>query len=230
MTVRALRELQNADVVVSDYLVSKETLALVQKHQVLHVAKKRKCGQHAGQAELNEICKNALERGKRVVRLKGGDPYVFGRGYEEVQYYRNLGYVPLVVPGISSSLSAPLLGGVSLTSRDPSAHANQILVATGTGVRGDACEIPEYCDKRTTVFLMAIKRLGGIMESLVTVGGYPADLPVAIIEKASTPHQRVTRGTVKTISAIAAHRGVAAPAVIVVGKRAHADATAHATV
>ena len=220
LTVKAVKEIESAEVIVSDYLVPEGILSLVGKHQKLLIARKRKCGQHRGQELLNEWCKEALADGKRVVRLKGGDPYVFGRGFEEVQYFRKLGYEPVVVPGLSSSLSAPLLGGVSVTSRDSGAHANQILISTGHGMNGDSPSVPPFNARRTLVFLMAVKRMESIMQNLIHAGGYPPDLPVAVIERASTPQQRITFGTASSIAEIASKRNVSAPAVIVAGCRA----------
>lgn len=128
LTLAALAAIAEADLVVADRLIPAETLRLCRGQLV--VAQKEYGRAHVAQEEIHAACLKGLQRGWRVVRLKGGDPFVFGRGGEELLHFRQLGYRVRVVPGISSSLSAPLLAGIPVTHRG---IADQILVATAHG-------------------------------------------------------------------------------------------------
>ncbi|CBN77740.1 uroporphyrinogen-III C-methyltransferase, putative chloroplast precursor [Ectocarpus siliculosus] len=212
LTVAGLRELQSADLVIADRLVSKEILGLVEGE--LRVARKYPGCAEQAQREIYRWMREGLSAGKHVVRLKIGDPFIFGRGGEEVLVMRELGVEPKVVPGISSVFSAPLLGGVPVTHRGV---ATQVTLGTGYGQDYARPDICDYHPQKTAVFLMAIGRLEELCADLVR-RSYPTDTPVAIIENASTPRQRVIKGTVDTISKVARGLKVKAPATIVVGE------------
>ncbi|CAM9302934.1 unnamed protein product [Ectocarpus sp. 12 AP-2014] len=212
LTVAGLRELQSADLVIADRLVSKEILGLVEGE--LRVARKYPGCAEQAQREIYRWMREGLSAGRHVVRLKIGDPFIFGRGGEEVLVMRELGVEPKVVPGISSVFSAPLLGGVPVTHRGV---ATQVTLGTGYGQDYARPDICDYHPQKTAVFLMAIGRLEELCEDLVR-RSYPTDTPVAIIENASTPRQRVIKGTVDTISKVARGLKVKAPATIVVGE------------
>eukprot|EP00752_Nemacystus_decipiens_P010367 g9237.t1 len=212
LTVAGLRELQSADLVIADRLVSKEILGLVEGE--LRVARKYPGCAEQAQREIYRWMREGLSAGKHVVRLKIGDPFIFGRGGEEVLEMRELGVEPKVVPGISSVFSAPLLGGVPVTHRGV---ATQVTLGTGYGQDYSRPDICDYHPQKTAVFLMAIGRLEELCADLVR-RSYPTDTPVAIIENASTPRQRVIKGTVETISEVARGLKVKAPATIVVGE------------
>ncbi|CAN0164538.1 unnamed protein product [Pylaiella littoralis] len=212
LTVAGLRELQSADLVIADRLVSKEILGLVEGE--LRVARKYPGCAEQAQREIYRWMREGLSAGKHVVRLKIGDPFIFGRGGEEVLEMRELGVEPKVVPGISSVFSAPLLGGVPVTHRGV---ATQVTLGTGYGQNYARPDICDYHPQKTAVFLMAIGRLEELCEDLVR-RSYPRDTPVAIIENASTPRQRVIKGNVDTISEVARGLKVKAPATIVVGE------------
>eukprot|EP00903_Cladosiphon_okamuranus_P008427 g8100.t1 len=211
LTVAGLRELQSADMVIADRLVSKEILGLVAGE--LRVARKYPGCAEQAQREIYRWMREGLSAGKHVVRLKIGDPFIFGRGGEEVLEMRELGVEPKVVPGISSVFSAPLLGGVPVTHRGV---ATQVTLGTGYGQDYSRPDICDYHPQKTAVFLMAIGRLEELCADLVR-RSYPVDTPVAIIENASTPRQRVIKGTVDTIVEVARGLKVKAPATIVVG-------------
>ncbi|CAM9430623.1 unnamed protein product, partial [Scytosiphon promiscuus] len=185
LTVAGLRELQSADLVIADRLVSKEILGLVEGE--LRVARKYPGCAEQAQREIYRWMREGLSAGKHVVRLKIGDPFIFGRGGEEVLEMRELGVEPKVVPGISSVFSAPLLGGVPVTHRGVATQ--QVTLGTGYGQNYARPDICDYHPQKTAVFLMAIGRLEELCEDLVR-RSYPTDTPVAIIENASTPRQR----------------------------------------
>ncbi|CAM9957337.1 unnamed protein product [Choristocarpus tenellus] len=212
LTVAALRELQSADLVISDRLVSKEILGLVEGD--LKVARKYPGCAEEAQREIYRWMREGIAEGKHVVRLKIGDPFIFGRGGEEVIEMRKYGVECRVVPGISSVFSAPLLAGIPVTHRGV---ATQVTLGTGYGKDYSYPDISDYHPQKTAVFLMAIGRLRELCADM-RARGYPEDCPVAIVESASTPRQRVVAGTVSTILDVATELGVKPPSTIVVGE------------
>ncbi|KAK3817370.1 MAG: tetrapyrrole methylase [Benniella sp.] len=200
-----------ADIVLSDKLVSKEILALVSCP--LFIANKDKGCQASGQQELFERATQALQQGLRVVRLKQGDPFIFGRGGEEFLFFRRLGFEPTIVPGLSSSISGPLLANIPLTHRGT---ASQFLVCTGTGSNDTIPEMPTYVAYRTTVFLMALHRLEALIQDLIRAG-YPEQLPVAIVERASAKDQRCVKATIGTIVQVVKEVGYRPPGILIAG-------------
>ncbi len=217
LTVQALREIRKADLVIADRLVSKEILNMITLSRgstELRVAKKYPGCQEEAQEEIYSWMREALAAGKNVSRLKIGDPFMFGRGGEEVMEIRKWGYEPLVVPGISSAICAPLLAGIPVTHRG---IANQVVIGTGYGMRNLTPAMRAFDKNHTTIFLMAVGRLRDLCKQM-TDAGYPADLPVAVVEKASTPSQRLLIATVADVADMADEHNVCAPAVIVVGE------------
>jgi uroporphyrin-III C-methyltransferase len=212
LTVKAARALASAELVIADRLISKEILDLVTGE--LRVARKHPGCAEEAQTEIYRWVKEGVEAGKRVVRLKIGDPFVFGRGGEEVLAAREWGIECDVVPGISSVFSAPLLAGIPVTHRGV---ANQVVLGTGYARDYGTPDISDFHPQQTAVFLMAVGRLKELCADLKR-RGYPGDTPVAIIESASTPAQRVIAGKVDTIINIALDLAVRAPATIVVGE------------
>ncbi|KAF9975336.1 hypothetical protein BGZ73_001057 [Actinomortierella ambigua] len=200
-----------ADIVLADKLVSKEILSLVSCE--LFVANKDKGCQASGQQELFDRATAALRQGKRVVRLKQGDPFIFGRGGEEYLFFSRHGYEPTIVPGLSSSIAGPLLANIPLTHRG---IASQFLVCTGTGSQDTIPEMPTYVPHRTTVFLMALHRLKDLVEDL-KAAGYPEELPVAVVERASAKDQRSLHATVGTVVDVINEHGYRPPGILVVG-------------
>ena len=212
LTVKAVRFLKEADLVISDRLVSKEILDMITCE--LRIARKRPGCAEEAQEEIYEWTKEAVLAGRDVVRLKIGDPFLFGRGGEEILEFRKLGVEPIVVPGVSSSYAAPMAANIPLTHRGVS---NSVLISTGYGKAEAVIELPEYVSDRTVVLLMAVGRIGEIAANM-TAMGYPKDTPVAIVERATTPEERTLTGTLATIAYVAQRDGAKAPATIVIGE------------
>lgn len=220
LTVAGCEALRNADLILSDRLTSETGAGILELARCeVKIAQKYKVAGSAKRAqdELNQMGLAALKEGKRVVRLKCGDPFVFGRGGEEVVFFRQHGFEPVVIPGISSALYAPMAAGIPVTHRGV---ANEFLVATGM-LKDGASQIPAYSSTRTTMLLMAVGRLPHMTNELIAAG-YPAQCPIAIVERAGSPTQRVTHATVATVSQVASGRAIASPAVVVVGDAVNA--------
>jgi uroporphyrin-III C-methyltransferase/precorrin-2 dehydrogenase/sirohydrochlorin ferrochelatase len=209
ITVRGRRLLGQADVVVADRLGPRELLnELAPDVRVIEVGKTP--GNHpVPQAEINRILVSEAQQGNRVVRLKGGDPYVLGRGGEEAEYCRQHGVEVEVVSGVTSAISVPAAAGIPVTHRG---LAKGFSVVTG---HEELSEVPARAD-HTVVLLMGV---GQLRESASALGkaGLPADTPVGIVENGYLPNQRVTIGTLGSIADQADATGVANPAVIVIG-------------
>ena len=212
LTVQAVKILQNASLVIADRLISKEILNLI-TCEIRVANKKPGCAEEA-QDEIYRWAKEATDNNKNVVRLKIGDPFLFGRGGEEVLEFRRWGLEPIVLAGLSSSYCAPLASNIPLTHRGVS---NQVLISTGYGKDATEVDLPsEYVVDRTIVLLMAVGRIAEIANKLISYD-YPKDLPVAIIEKATTPSQRTLYGTLETIGFIAERDHAIPPATIIIG-------------
>jgi uroporphyrin-III C-methyltransferase len=204
-----------ADVVLADKLVPSAVLDLVPRRVPIHIARKFPGNADKAQEELLELGLAGLKAGKVVVRLKQGDPYVYGRGGEEYRFFRSHGYSPVVLPGITSALSAPLFAAIPCTHRNV---ADQILICTGTGRKGAVPDPPEYVPSRTVIFLMALHRLPSLVESLFSIEkSYPQDTPCAVLERASCPDQRIIRSTLGHVCAAVDEEGSRPPGLLVVG-------------
>jgi uroporphyrin-III C-methyltransferase len=209
ITVRGLELLHAAEVVVADRLGPRSLLDdLADDVEVIDVGKNP--GHHpVPQSEINRIIVDRARAGRRVVRLKGGDPFVFGRGPEEVDACRAAGIPVEVVPGVTSAVSVPAAVGIPVTARGV---ANGFSVLTGHEELG---AVPGG-GNHTVILLMGVGGLAASAAALVA-GGRPESTPVAIIEDGFGPRQRVTTGTLGTIAGIAALADVRPPAVTVVG-------------
>ncbi|KRE65284.1 siroheme synthase [Arthrobacter sp. Soil736] len=209
ITVRGRRLLGQADVVVADRLGPRELLnELAPDVRVIEVGKTP--GHHpVPQAGINRILVEEALAGHRVVRLKGGDPYVLGRGGEEAEFCRHHGVEVEVVSGVTSAISVPAAAGIPVTHRG---LAKGFSVVTG---HEELSEVPARAD-HTVVLLMGVGQLRESAAALV-LAGLPGDTPVGIVENGYLPNQRVTIGTVATIADQAEATGVANPAVIVIG-------------
>lgn len=215
LTVKAYKLLtEHPDaLVVVDRLVSPEILNIIASKNVKVARKLPGCAELA-QEEIYWWCYQGLNRGQHVIRLKIGDPFVFGRGGEEVLTFRQFGVEPSVIPGVSAAFSAPLLGSIPVTHRGVS---NQVVMCTGYGRNGTSPDLIRYHKEQTVVFLMAVGRLHELCQRLVDMAGYPIDTPVAIVEAAGCPNQRTVVGTMMTIADIAKRHNVQPPSTIVVG-------------
>jgi uroporphyrin-III C-methyltransferase/precorrin-2 dehydrogenase/sirohydrochlorin ferrochelatase/uroporphyrin-III C-methyltransferase len=214
LTVKGLRALEAADVVVADRLGARAVLdglaadGVRLRAEVVDVGKRP--GHHAvPQDAINALLVHLAGEGKTVVRLKGGDPYIFGRGGEELAACQGAGVAVEVVPGITSAVSVPAIAGIPLTHRGV---ATAFTVATGH----DQIRALGGGRDHTVVLLMGV---GTLSHSAITLarGERGADCPVAVVEDGYGPRQRVTIGTLATIAQQAAERGIRSPAVVVVG-------------
>jgi uroporphyrin-III C-methyltransferase len=216
ITVRGLRLVRECDVLVVDRLVADE---LVEEARRATVVRRDPLGQE----EVNELLVHHGRRGRCVVRLKGGDPFVFGRGWEEIQALDAAGISWEVVPGVSNLVAAPGLAGIPLTHRGLSA---EVTVITGTSGGGAELEYERLArTPGTLVVFMGLGRLPQIAAGLVAAGR-PADEPAAVVSRASRPDQQVATGTLATIAARAA--GLPSPALVVVGAVVAVGLGAHA--
>jgi uroporphyrin-III C-methyltransferase/precorrin-2 dehydrogenase/sirohydrochlorin ferrochelatase len=215
MTVRGRRLLAAADVVVVDRLAPGLLLDELRPEVEVVDASKIPYGPARAQEEINSILVARAQAGAFVVRLKGGDPYLFGRGGEEVLACASAGVPVTVVPGITSALAAPAAAGIPVTHRGV---AHDLVVVSGHLPPGHPESMVDWAAlarmRGTVCVLMGLKNLPHITAALIE-GGRRADTPVAVVQEATTASQQVVRGTLDTIADAAAH--VAPPAVIVIG-------------
>jgi uroporphyrin-III C-methyltransferase len=205
ITVRGLELVAQADVLVYDRLVSPQLVAKA-------LGAVRIPRDVLNQREVNELLVHHGRRGRRVVRLKGGDPFVFGRGGEEVEALAEAGVPYEVVPGLSTLTAVPALAGIPLTHRGTAA---QVTVLTGTSADGDDLDYERLAGTPgTLVIFMGLRRLAALADNLI-LNGRNVDEPAAVVSQLSLPGARVIVGTLGTIAATAAD--AATPAVVIVG-------------
>jgi uroporphyrinogen III methyltransferase/synthase len=214
ITVRGLELLQRADVVLYDRLVSPALLERVRPRALLVDVGKSAFGDAARQADINRALVDYALEGRVVVRLKGGDPNVFGRAWEERQACAASGVPCEIVPGVSSALAGPASAGIPLTLRGV---ASSIGIAATPAI-GDQ-ELRTFAGADTAVFLMGVRELPRLVRRLSDAGRDPST-PVAIVERATMPGQRVIRSTLGGIVSAAERAGIESPAVIIVGATA----------
>lgn len=224
MTLRAARLVARADVVVYDRLIAPDVLGLARLDAIM-VDVGKGPGDGASQDAINGALVAYARDYETVVRLKGGDPFVFGRGGEEWLALRAAGLVVEVVPGLSSALSGPLAAGVPVTHRGLS---RGVVIITGHGADGDAIDVAGLGrTDLTLVILMGVAQRARLARDLIAEGR-PGTTPVAVVERAWTPSQRTVRSTLASLGTLSVH----APAVIVVGEVAAlnlTDVLAHAS-
>lgn len=218
ITIKAARLIRSADVILYDRLVSEETISLAKEGcELIYV------GKHPGessttQERINEMLVEKAQEGGSIVRLKGGDPFLFGRGGEEAQVLSREGISYEVVPGITSAISVPAYAGIPVTQRH---IASSVAFITGheasTKTKGTVEweRIAQSVD--TLVVMMGIRNLGNIAERLIN-GGRDPKTPVAIIEKGTTKLQKTITGTLETIEVKALIEGIKPPAITIIGK------------
>jgi uroporphyrin-III C-methyltransferase len=218
MTRKAERLLREADVILYDALVGEGVRELFPPGVKLVDVGKRADDHTYTQDEINRMLVDMAGQYRRVVRLKGGDPYVFGRGGEEAEALKKAGIEVEVVPGITSAIAVPGYAGIPVTHRG-CASAVTILTGHEDPTKGDsALNFRALAQmKGTIVILMGVSRLRENVEALLAAGK-PRDTPVAIIERGTTARQRVTAGKLGNIVGLAELREVAAPAIIVIGE------------
>ncbi|GKT42771.1 uroporphyrinogen-III synthase [Colletotrichum spaethianum] len=236
------KAIQTADLILADKLVPAGVLDLIPRRTPVQIARKFPGNADQAQEELHELALAGAKEGKTVLRLKQGDPFIYGRGGEEVAYFREHGFGDrvTVLPGITSSLSAPLFAGIPPTQRDV---ADQVLICTGTGKKGKPPTPPEFIASRTVVFLMALHRITGLVRELTcyleteesaAIEGenelkktpkralWPRNTPCAVIERASCPDQRVIRTTLEYVAEAIETEGSRPPGLLVVGRACEA--------
>lgn len=213
LTLRAQQLLQQADVVMYDRLVPDAVVGRSRRDaERVFVGKDH--GDHKAQDRINELLVDYARRGLRVARLKGGDPFVFGRGGEEIEVLTRHGIPYISVPGITAALGAASYAGIPLTHRR---LAQSVTFVAGHVLDDDSLDWRALAGaRRTVVFYMGVSHLDLIVAKLRDSGA-KADHPVAIVERATLPDQRTLRGTLATIEEIARSAGVAAPALLIVG-------------
>ncbi|MDX3093008.1 uroporphyrinogen-III C-methyltransferase [Streptomyces sp. ME19-03-3] len=218
ITVRGRRLLAEADVVIADRLGPRDLLDELPPHVEVIDAAKIPYGRAMAQEAINAALIEHAKAGKAVVRLKGGDPYVFGRGMEEAQALAQAGIACTVVPGISSSISVPAVAGIPVTHRGV---AHEFTVVSGHVAPDDPRSLVDWAAlarlRGTLVLLMAVERIGPIAAALVE-HGRGADTPVAVIQEGTTATQRRIDATLATVGERVATEGIRPPAVIVVGE------------
>ena len=224
LTLATHRAIQTATTILADKLVPSGVLDLIPRRTPVHIARKFPGNAEAAQEELLSMGLAALKQGHVVLRLKQGDPYIYGRGGEEYMYFREQGYTPTVLPGITSSLSAPLFAGIPATQRSV---ADQVLICTGTGRKGAKTKPPPYVESQTVIFLMALHRIEDLVQDLTGEGtkteeardsrSWPMETPCVVVERASCPDQRVIRSTLQDVVAAIEEEGSRPPGLLVVG-------------
>jgi len=217
ITLRGLEVIRIADAIIYDFLANQQLLAFARTDAELIYVGKQASRHELPQDRINTLlARKASEKGV-VVRLKGGDPFIFGRGGEEALYLKHRGIPFEIVPGVTSAVAVPAYAGIPLTDRN---HASTVAFVTGhEDERKDKSAIrwPELAQGvDTLVFLMGVKNLGGISEKLIRAGRSPETM-VSVIQWGTLPQQRVVTGSLATIAALAQQSGLKPPCIIVVG-------------
>ncbi|HSE25042.1 MAG TPA: uroporphyrinogen-III C-methyltransferase [Pyrinomonadaceae bacterium] len=214
LTVRAHQLLRSCDVVIYDYLVNPDILNQLPSGIERIYVGKIGGGSQTPQSEINSLLIACALKGQRVVRLKGGDPFLFGRGAEEAEVLQGAGIPFQVVPGISSALAVPAYAGIPLTHRG---YSSSVTIITGASGASGNYQAVNSAAADTLVILMGIKHLQEIAMDLIA-NGRSAETPVAIIRWGSYEGQETLTGTLRSIGRLAQEEGVRAPAVIVIGE------------
>jgi uroporphyrin-III C-methyltransferase / precorrin-2 dehydrogenase / sirohydrochlorin ferrochelatase len=211
-----LRLMQQADVVVYDRLVSKQVLELVRRDAEKLYAGKERDNHAIPQEDINQLLVRLAKEGKRVLRLKGGDPFIFGRGGEEIETLAAEGIPFQVVPGITAASGCSAYSGIPLTHRD---YSQAVVFVTGhlqdgtVNLNWKALAQPN----QTVVFYMGLHGVSAICAGL-TSHGMPASTPVALIQQGTTPNQRVFVSTLKDLPELVQKESIKAPTLIIVGE------------
>ncbi|MEH0873925.1 uroporphyrinogen-III C-methyltransferase [Pectobacterium cacticida] len=216
LTLKALRAIQQADVVVYDRLVSAEIMDVVPEQALcIDVGKTRGC-HRLSQDKINHLLVELAQAGQRVIRLKGGDPFIFGRGGEEMAYAQQAGIVCHVVPGITAATGCAAAVGLPLTHR---ACAQSVRFVTGHAQHGEPqLDWPTLADpQQTLVFYMGLGHSSRLCQRLIE-HGLSGQTPVAIIERGTQPDQRLLAATLATLPTLLARYQPQSPSLLVVGE------------
>ncbi len=215
LTLKAWRLIQSAEVVLYDRLVSPEILSLIpESAERVHVGKQR-ANHTLPQDQINSRLVELAREGRKVVRLKGGDPFIFGRGGEEIETLAAAGVRFQVVPGITAASGCAAYAGIPLTHRD---HAQSVRFVTGH-LKNDTCDLPwkDFVqNNQTLVFYMGLVGLPIICQQL-TAHGMSPEMPVALVSRGTTPHQQVVTGDLTNIVERVEKNAVPAPTLVIIG-------------
>jgi uroporphyrin-III C-methyltransferase len=214
ITLKAIKALESADVVLYDALVNEELLQYAPQSEIIFVGKRFGCHAYS-QVQINELIVSMAKRFGHVVRLKGGDPFVFGRGSEEIEYAQKFDLKTAIVPGISSALGVPASNGISLTERGV---AESFWVITGTTSEHKLSKDVALASQSsaTVVILMGMNKLAEIIS--IYKNNRTDDLPVAIIQNGTKDTQKKAIGTISSIAKLAQEQQLSSPAIIVIGE------------
>jgi len=217
ITLKALKILRQAEVILYDALINSDLLnECFSQCEKVFVGKRSGC-HILPQTEINQLLLQYAKQGKIVARLKGGDPFLFGRGGEEVAFLHQHKIKVTVIPGLSSAIAVPTVAGISLTHRD---FGSDVVIVSGHKKAGaeDLKNLPweAYVKITTIVFLMGVKNLAKIVKNLLDFGKSKTT-PVTIIQNGTLPNQKIVKGTLSTIVVFARKNKLKSPAVIVVG-------------
>jgi uroporphyrin-III C-methyltransferase / precorrin-2 dehydrogenase / sirohydrochlorin ferrochelatase len=215
LTFRALRLMQRADVVLYDNLVSNEIMNLVRRDAERIFVGKQRSNHTVRQEAISSMLVSLAGEGKRVLRIKGGDPFIFGRGGEEIEMLAAKGIPFQVVPGITAAAGCAAYAGIPLTHRD---HAHSVVFMTGHGKDGPVdIDWNAIIEPRQTVAIyMGLSQMGGLMDEFINHGVSP-DLPAAVIDNGTRSSQQVVVATVGSLAQAAAEAGLRGPTIIIVG-------------
>lgn len=216
LTVKGQQAIAQADVIVYDSLVGAEILALMPAHAEQIDVGKRSCHHPVPQPRINEILLQKAQEGKRVVRLKGGDCFLFGRGGEELELLEQNGVPFDVIPGVTSALSVPAYAGIPVTHRD---YTSSVHIITGHAKKNGTLNIDFDALVRhggTLVFLMSVASASEILHGLMQAG-MTQNMPAAMIERGTLPQQRKVVATVGTLAQHIRQENIVSPAVLIVG-------------
>lgn len=214
ITLKAIKALESADVVLYDALINESLLEYASQAEKIFVGKRKGCYAYQ-QEQINELIVSRAKSHGHVVRLKGGDPFIFGRGAEEIDYVQKYGVETNMVPGISSSLAVPAYQGIPLTKRGSS---ESFWVITGTTKSHKLSQDVRLAAKSnaTVVILMGMSKLSEIVS--IFAAENKQDVPVAIIQNGTTENEQFGFGLVKTIEQVVLDEKLSSPAIIVIGE------------
>ncbi len=215
LTFRALRLMQQADVVLYDRLVSAEVLDMVRRDAELIYVGKQPTNHPVPQEEINQLLIRLAKEGKRVLRLKGGDPFLFGRGGEEIETLMEQGIAFQVVPAVTAAIGSSAYAGIPLTHRD---YAQSCTFVTGH-LKDNSIDLNWQAlvqPQQTVVIYMGLNNLASICSELIK-HGMSKDKPIALIQKATTSEQRVLVGTLETLPAIVEEQNIKLSSIIIIG-------------
>ncbi|MBQ4803061.1 uroporphyrinogen-III C-methyltransferase [Aquimarina sp. MMG015] len=214
ITLKAIKALESADVVLYDALINESLLEYSPKAEKIFVGKRKGCYSYQ-QEQINELIVSRAKSHGHVIRLKGGDPFIFGRGAEEIDYVQKFGIETNMVPGISSSLAVPAYQGIPLTKRG---FSESFWVITGTTkshkLSQDVCLAAK--SNATVVILMGMSKLSEIVS--IFAAENKEDIPVAVIQNGTTENEQFGFGSIKTIEQVVLDKKLSSPAIIVIGE------------